>query len=427
MSQPARALGTTRRRPPVFVGRVASILAVAASACGSGPMNGAAVAPPSADPSGVSRFESLRDLTVANGVGSIDDLLPLLPASLRSRYVLMHESRSLQEASYRAPRAILYSRDASFIVTFNGDPSKGGYRSLETMEYDDRRGTFQLREISFDTDGDGRRVPVFSEPNPAVCGDCHGDDPRPIWDAYPAWPGAYGEVERHRDSPEVTAGLAAFLAERRENPRYRALLGAESLAALLSAASDAAYRGREAPSPNADFGLKLQRLVYRAVGRQVIGAPRFGAYQYALLAALDPQCLDIESFLPAVVLTRFDRRARPFARDTEQANAEQAAAKTARMRRAADAATPSPTETLLPFRFVVEEGLHLSTKGWTLALERGTYDFTTGRNSTTELERDILEQVARVDPSVRDLRVAPDRRDGYCAALRRRSLAALAE
>jgi hypothetical protein len=390
-------------------------------------MNGSVAALPSADASDMARFEPLRELTLANGVGSIDQLLPLLPASLRSRYVLMHESRSLQEANYRAPRAILYSRDASFVMAFNGDPSQGGFRSLETMEYDDGRGTFRLREITFAINDEGRRIPVFSELNPPACRDCHGDDPRPIWDAYPVWPGAYGEVERHRDSPAATAGFAAFLAERPGNPRYRVLLGAESISALVWAPPDAAYRGQEAPSRNADFGLKLQRLVYRAIGRQVIGAPRFGAYRYALLAALDPQCLDIETFLPDVALRRFDRRARTFERETEQANAGQAAAKAARTSQPPEPARPSPIVTLWPFRFIVEEGLHLSTRGWTMALERGTYDFTTGRTSTTELEREILEQVARADPAVRGLRIAPDHRDGYCATLRRRSLAALAE
>ncbi len=414
-------------RTMVLLGCVACTLALALTVGCSGPERWGAGASAPAQSDEEPRFESLRTIITERGPRSVEEVVTLLPASLRSRFVLMHDSRSLQEASYHAPRAILYSHDASFILTFNGEPEQRGYRSLETMEYEDERGAFVFRDISFAPDAGKERGPVVSEVNPARCRSCHGDDPRPIWDTYPVWPGAYGEVEGQRDGAEATAGLSAFLSERASSPRYRALVGAESLSERVAFSPTGAYDGRRVSSRNADFGARLQRLVYRAIARQVVTAPRFGAFRYALLASLDRQCLDLESFVPDPLKRRFARSAASFDGETERANAEQAAAKAARSAAPPDSTATPPAETLSAFRFLVEEGLHLSTRRWTLALEKGTYDFTTGRPSTSELERAILDQVARTDPWARELRAAPDRRDTYCSTLRKKSLAALSE
>lgn len=83
------------------------------------------------------------------------------------------------------------------------------------------------------------------------------------------------------------------------------------------------------------------------------------------------------------------------------------------------AIAPTQPETLTPFRYLVEEGPGLSTKGWTLALEKSTYDFTSPRRPTRLLERDVLEGVAGTDPAIRAAHDEGDHGDGYCALLRR--------
>ncbi len=367
----------------------------------------------------VASAESLAAVGQTAGARSVDELVPLMPEALRARYLLVFESRSLQGATFRDPRVLLYSEDLRFIVSFNGDPATRGHGILETMEFDDARRAFRLHEISFP---EGATGPVVSEANPPRCVRCHGSDPRPLWDTYPTWPGVYGERD-HVTSEDERAGLTSFLEHRPANPRYRALLGAEALARRSSADEDA-YHGRDSGSRNAVFGLKLQRLRYRTIARKVIAAPRFGAFGYALLATLDGQCLDVEAFLPPKLRSTFARSFGRFADDTERANAEQEAAKVARIHGAAGPA-PEVVESLTPFRYVVEEGLGLSTDDWTTALERGTFDFHAPQPLSPVLERELREAMVRTDPDLRRLKGDGEHRDAYCAALRRRSLAAL--
>jgi hypothetical protein len=343
-------------------------LALAAEACvPAAPVGYGEVAPAEAEAIGDVRFETLRRLIVTHGVRTIDELLPLLPRSFRSHYVLMYDSRSLQAASGPEPRALLFTEDARFVAAFHGR-SAGGSETMETMEFDDARRAFVLREVAFDEARAGGE-PVISEANPRRCTSCHRAEPQPIWDAYPTWPGAYGEQEHARPGEDEAAGLAAFLATEGDQPRYRALVGLESLLVRPVSKEVAAYEGRSRPSANSVFGVRLQELDYLVIARKVIGVPRFGPFRYALLAALEPQCLDVRAFVPDRVRASFERDFEAFERETEAANAEEAASKRARTHSHADPEVRRPTETLTPFRYVVEEGLGLSTSGWTLALE----------------------------------------------------------
>src|SRR5258708_18830764 len=130
-----------------------------------------------------SRFETLRSTIVANRVRSVEDLLPLLSPAMRSGFVLVFDSRSLQEASAPDPRVLLLGNDARFIVSFNGDARQRGFDTLETMEFDDTSTAFTFREIRFPGRSGGADGDVeFSQANPARCAACHGAPAHPIWD-----------------------------------------------------------------------------------------------------------------------------------------------------------------------------------------------------------------------------------------------------
>ena len=379
--------------------------------------------PPSSElregPEESSPVAALRALVESRRIDSVEELLPLLPESLRARHVLVYESGSVQPATYRSPRVLLYTADARFVATFNGEPELPGYRSLETVEFDDARRAFRFREVSFPSPSEPA---VFSEPNPQRCLACHGEDPRPIWDTYPTWPGVYRGQDHTAPSRAEAAGFAAFLEGRDASPRYRTLVSVEASLAPTAPAS-AAYEGRARFSRNAEFGALLQGLALRAVAREVTGAPAFAPYRYALLAALDAQCLDIEGFVPERLRRSFGRSLVAFARETDAANAAADDAKRRRMPGAPAAESALPRETLTPFRFLAEEGLHLSTRGWTLAPEKSTYDFTSPLPASRVLERELLQ--ASGDSSLPALRDLGEHRDAYCATLRKRSLAAL--
>ena len=92
-------------------------------------------------------FPAFRAVLESHPHQSIEELLPSLPVSLRNRYALVFSSRSLQGASFKDPRVILFGDDARFIVTFNGERTQAGFYTLETMEFNEDEATFQFREV----------------------------------------------------------------------------------------------------------------------------------------------------------------------------------------------------------------------------------------------------------------------------------------
>jgi hypothetical protein len=155
----------------------------------------------------------------------------------------MRVSQSLQSATPDAPRAIVFGKDGKFTLTFNGNPGQAGFNSIEMMQFLETTpttGRFELQEIEFSENG---TEPARISPlNPPKCSRCHGTDPKPLWEEYDRWPGAYGEeddalidfddtsrfpttadgdnklVARHR---QHLREFRNFLASRSAHPRYR--------------------------------------------------------------------------------------------------------------------------------------------------------------------------------------------------------------
>lgn len=171
-------------------------------------------------------YDDLALLIEERDIGSIEALLPELPAEYLENYTLVHHSRSLHGASPDFPRVIIFGPSARLILTFNGKPEQDRFRDLEIMYFRDDEPAFELRSVSFD------RGARFSEPNPKVCQSCHGINPRPIWSSYEYsedkgvehWPGFYGATH---DAPSLSADKGAaferFRALAKTHPRYRHL------------------------------------------------------------------------------------------------------------------------------------------------------------------------------------------------------------
>jgi len=163
-------------------------------------------------------YEDLLGLISAHDVRSIEDLLPLLPENYRSEYTLMHTSRSLQPSTFDSPRVIMTGPRATLVIAFNGDPEAVRYNVLEIIQFREGgapadppnpstppRG-FEFREIVF-SDLDPPAPPVPSPANQPLCRFCHGNpDPRPNWEVYGEWPGAYGSSVDQVPVGGVTGG-----------------------------------------------------------------------------------------------------------------------------------------------------------------------------------------------------------------------------
>lgn len=378
-------------------------------------------------------FEGLQSLVQGRDLGSIEQVLAALPALERGNYTLMFASRSLQGATFLNPRVILFGPDARFIITFNGDPGQRGFRTLETMEFDDSRSEFRLRELTFPEHPGGAAQVLVSEVNPPRCTRCHGTPARPVWDTFPLWPGAYGERYRASLSARERSELAAFLAQQPTHARYRYLLDAEHLADPDTFRTGAfhAYSGSQREPPNARLSIALARLQSRAIVVQLLHQPAFATYQYALLGLADGDCGPLGDFYPDA-LWREQRAA--FSRFTAQAaeaNVQQERLKRARATTSNGGSLGSAAHVgdsvLLRLRFVAETGLGTPTGEWTLALERGTYDFTIPPIATQPLRDALLAQVVMHDRAVRTLSFSATSADGdrFCTYLKRRSRDAL--
>ena len=119
-------------------------------------------------------YSKLVELIQSGNAQSVEDTLRLIseqyPTSLE-KYVVMYESRSLQQASPRNPRILALSGSKTMVFSFNGSSDQSGYNQLEVMDYDPDQKRFFFHEISFANSGD--LPPRFSEPNPSKCMNCH--------------------------------------------------------------------------------------------------------------------------------------------------------------------------------------------------------------------------------------------------------------
>lgn len=369
-------------------------------------------------------FSALRDLIESRGLHTVEEVVAALPHDLRSHYTLVFSSRSLQGASYVAPRAILFGHTARFIVTFNGEATQRGYGALETMEFEASTSRFIFREVIL-TPRQNEAQALISPDNPSRCTACHGEPARPIWDGPNLWPGVYGERYLTALSAAESRGIRAFLSAQPTHPRYRYLMDAYALAGrdAYVPSAHALYNGPATEPANQRLFVLLSALNVRAVVAQLLVQPAFPAYRYALLAAAGGSCGPLSDFFPQGLREAIDAEYRQFlAMGVMVAERESRATQLRLVSSGAIAAAAAPQPGEVQARFIVELGLDLSTRYWSLALEPGAYGFATPTGALS-LERVLLEPIAAGDQTVRNLALyrTSDARSAYCSYLSKAS------
>lgn len=173
-----------------------------------------------------------------------------------------------------APRLILPTSDARFIVAVGSDPAARGGDDTEVIAYDDKEASFRFARIAFEGSGNGARL----ERDPPSCAGCHGRPSRPNWDPYPNWPGVYGSAD---NSLHTAAGSALLAAERDayatlvravvrgspESGARLALLPWDRAATLVERDPDAAFE--ELKQRNTRFTLALSALNFTRLRAEV--------------------------------------------------------------------------------------------------------------------------------------------------------------
>jgi hypothetical protein len=221
-------------------------------------------------------------------IHSIDELISHLPKEMRSNFVLMHDSKSIQPGDLKHPRVIMSSFSGKLACAF----STG--EMLECYQFRDQGSRFDFRAIDFSqaaSTSSGGGV-LFSESNQSPdgkiqCTSCHGKDPRPNWEAYKVWPGAYGSHDDSMFKGEDDAERNKFLefkADSLNSPRYRDLIFDPTNP--VSPYMDNAYTGRGTKySPNLRLGEEISRLTALRDTRLLKELPRYRSYLFLMAEA----------------------------------------------------------------------------------------------------------------------------------------------
>lgn len=221
------------------------------------------------------KFSDIQSLIERCGIRSNEELVPRLPQSYRKHFTLMHQSRALFGPSVSAgfPRVISFGKDAKLIVAFNGDPSRPGHNTLEAIEFDSTAARFTMHRVDF-PGKESKDKARFHAPNPPVCLSCHGMDPKPLWESYDLWPGAYGANDDTIDpAGEEGKNYLAFLAGARQSANYRHFSW-KNTSPVYPFSAPGQRELNVTHTPNARLTLLLNGLNAQRIARKLVESPK---------------------------------------------------------------------------------------------------------------------------------------------------------
>ena len=155
---------------------------------------------------------SFHEKQAKSGGATLSEFLSQLPLEFRSYRLVAYESRSSQKFEYSVDKAqfryVLTGPSGNFALAFVDSGETEGPSSFEFFEFRAATNDYAFGEVSFPTtpgaaiefkDGGygsdpSGRVTAALLPVPTSCRGCHTVDFRPIWEAYPFWPGFFGAM-----------------------------------------------------------------------------------------------------------------------------------------------------------------------------------------------------------------------------------------
>lgn len=212
--------------------------------------------------------QTIKNQIRDNNIRTMDDFIAKLPSDLLTHFTLMHSSKSLHGSSFQEPRALLFGETGQWVVSFNGSSDQDAGDMVEMMIYDPKTKTYAFHELDFSSD-----TPVLHE-SPAKCLACHGSNPRPIWDHYNMWPGAYGAVDDRYTEKEYEY-LTAFINKAPSHPRYKHLKKLKEGYTLSRPGIRDGFTERSMISRNRDMNLVINQQREKDVLKELQGHPDF--------------------------------------------------------------------------------------------------------------------------------------------------------
>ncbi len=256
--------------------------------------------------------DQLSEFIKTNQISSVDTLLKEMKkapewSDYLERYTLMFKSKSLQPASAKKPRAIIYGPDAKMIMTFAGSPDSKGRDAIELSCWREKKDAFEFFELT----SNGKTL-IGLDPsgvNPTRCTLCHGQDPRPNWESYNFWSGAFGGRAREgcsiiRRNSQEDRNHQLFMKHSFGKGRYAVLpqhKATESSRYAKSCPEDKdvyTFANAASTEPNAEMQDLLTPLNSRRIARIIKSAPQSERF-FPLIKGLQAECPKIENFIPS--------------------------------------------------------------------------------------------------------------------------------
>lgn len=247
-------------------------------------------------------FEELAKFVDENKVTTLDELMQELPGEILANPLLSYDSRALNThlISFKTPRIVLFNKDASLVLALTANPGseaiRDGLDKLEVISFNRNTAKFEFRDIPFD----GKEKPFAraTEVNPPVCLACHGQNPRPLFEDYNAWPGFFGSFSQEgyaaKDTPEYD-GLQLFLKNYAQLPRYKHLdlsrVREDNKGIRIPSTGFGGLYDSARFTPALAFGTSLEFLMWQRLGKKLDSHPNIDKH-LGLIAgiALADQC-----------------------------------------------------------------------------------------------------------------------------------------
>jgi len=228
-------------------------------------------------------------------VTSVEGLLARLPEAYRTYFVLQYDSNSNHLSDSAHPRVIFFGPDAKLLLAFSGLPTDPHFETIEMIEYNSRLATFDFFSIHF---SENRSASV--EINPSDCKRCHGPDPKPNWEPYNLWPGAFGSLhDSILDKTSEKDGFLTFLNNIPSSRRYQLLPQPFFFDSEDALGNMNFFLVNAGVGPGSTLSLLLSALNLDRMAKKLVKTPEHSRYRPAITAALLGCSKEIEAFIPS--------------------------------------------------------------------------------------------------------------------------------
>ncbi|NBX91871.1 MAG: hypothetical protein EB078_05555 [Proteobacteria bacterium] len=226
---------------------------------------------------------------------TVESIIAKLPEAYRRYFVLQYDSHSNHLSDRAHPRIIFFGPDAKLLFAASGLPSDPHYETIEMIEYEERKAEFSFYSIHFNETAKPK-----VEVNPQDCIRCHSSDPKPNWEAYSLWPGAYGSLH-DRILPKTTEynDFEAFLKTYKNHPRYRFLPSPFHMTTEDSFGTKTYYLSNGGIGPGSALSILLNFLNRDRIAKKIVASESHSRYRPALTAAMLGCPQRIDAFIPS--------------------------------------------------------------------------------------------------------------------------------